>query len=74
MATTRYSLGPSQSAYLTVTSVGAATVTTPIEATIDWPALIASGMSTNQARMQVINTLNGIIESIENGNKAGLPG
>jgi hypothetical protein len=74
MATTRYSLGPSQAAYLTATSVGAATVTTPIEVTVNWPALIASGLSSTQARMQVLNTL-GLIENfIENGNKAALPG
>lgn len=74
MATTRYSLGPSQAGYLTQTSVGAATVSTPIEVTVDWPALISSGISATQARMQVINVL-GLIEGfIENGNKAALPG
>ena len=74
MATTRYSLGPSQAAFLTATSVGAATVTTPIEVTVDWPALIASGMNATQARLQVINILGRIEEFIETGNKSTLPG
>ena len=74
MATTRFSLGPSQTAYLATTSVGAATVTTPIEVTVDFPAMAASGMSASQIRMQILNTLAGICEFIEQGNHSALPG
>jgi hypothetical protein len=75
MATTRYSLSPSQATYLTATSVGAATVSSPIEVTIDWPGLLAlTNMSQAQARMQVLNVLTQICEAIETGNHAVLPG
>lgn len=74
MATLLFSLGPSDPAHQVIQAAGIATVSKPIEVTVDMDGMIASGLSAPQARLQAINTLTKICEFIENGNKALLPG
>lgn len=54
MATRRYSLNPQDHDYQTLESVGAATVNKRIELTVDFDAMAASGLSDQQAKLQVM--------------------
>jgi hypothetical protein len=57
MATRRYSLAVGARMDQVTDAVGAATVTAPIELTVDWATIQASGLSSAQARMQVDSAL-----------------
>lgn len=57
MATRRYSVAPQDPDYGITEAVGAATVTKPIELTVDFAALAASGLSDVQAKLQVLMAL-----------------
>lgn len=67
MATRRYSITPEAAAYQVVEAVGAATVTSAIELTVDLAALAAFSptMTGPQAKMLVEQAVEKIIEYIE---------
>jgi hypothetical protein len=74
MATIRYSIGPSERIDAVVAATGLATVTKPIEVTIDFAGMIASGLSAPQARLLAISALGRIEEYIEQTGKLTAPG
>lgn len=67
MATRRYSITPEGAAFQVVEAVGAATVTSSIEVTVDFGALAAQSptMTGPQAKMIVETALQKVIEYIE---------
>lgn len=67
MATRRYSITPEQASYQVVEAVGAATVTSAIELTVDFAALAAfsPSMTGAQAKMLVQQAVEKICEYIE---------
>lgn len=67
MATRRYSYTPNQAAYAIVEAVGSATVTGPMELTIDLGNVMV-GSTAPLKRQDVIEGLLKIVEHIEHGN------
>lgn len=65
MATRRYSTTPQAADFQTVEAVGAATVTSPIELTVDFDALTTAGLSDVQAKLQVLMALDKLHAYIE---------
>ena len=71
MATKRYSVAPQDFDRQITDAVGLAVVTKPIELTVDWDGLIASGLSGQQARLQVLLALEKLHSYIETAGKFG---
>lgn len=67
MATRRYSITPNNPPYNVVEAVGAATVSGPVEVTIDLAAVM-QGNTVAMARVTVLEQLQKIVEYIERGN------
>lgn len=67
MATRRYSYTPNSPAYGVVEAVGAATVTGPIEVTVDLGNVMV-GATVALKRQEVLEGLQKVIEYIERGN------
>lgn len=74
MATRRLSVAVDGSDHQVTDAVGAAVVTAPIELTVDTDALIASGLSATQARLQVLMALDKLSAYIETSGKFNMPG
>ena len=75
MATRRYSINPGDQDHASagsdgvVEAAGAATATKSIELTVDWDALAALPMSGQQARLQVLASLDKLHAYIESSGK-----
>ncbi len=67
MATRRYSITPNNPPYGVVEATGAATVSGPVEVTIDLAAVM-QGNTVAMARIVVLEQLQKITEYIERGN------
>jgi hypothetical protein len=65
MATKRYSINPQDYDRQVTEATGLAVVTKSIELTVDWDGLIASGLSGQQARLQVLASLEKLHSYIE---------
>ncbi len=74
MATRRLSIAVEGNDHQVTDAVGAAVVTAPVELTIDTDALIASGLSSTQVRMQVLLALEKLGAYIESSGKFNMPG
>lgn len=74
MATRRYSVAVEGNDHQVTDAVGAAVVTSPVELTVDTDALIASGLSSTQVRMQVLLALEKLHAYIETSGKFNMPG
>ncbi|MDE4918349.1 hypothetical protein ACUXAV_000389 [Cupriavidus metallidurans] len=74
MATRRLSIAVEGNDHQVTDAVGAAVVTAPVELTIDTDALIASGLSSTQVRMQVLLALDKLHAYIETSGKFNMPG
>lgn len=74
MATRRLSVAVEANDHQVTDAVGAAVVTSPVELTIDTDALIASGLSSTQVRMQVLLALEKLGAYIETSGKFNMPG
>ncbi len=74
MATRRLSIAVEGNDHQVTDAVGAAVVTAPVELTIDTDALIASGLSSTQVRMQVLIALDKLHAYIETSGKFNMPG
>lgn len=74
MATRRLSVAVEGNDHQVTDAVGAAVVTAPVELTIDTDALIASGLSSTQVRMQVLLALKKLHAYIETSGKFNMPG
>lgn len=68
MATRLYQKNPQDAAFQVTEGAGSAT-TKRVELTVDWDTLASDGLSGQQARMQVVNTLYQFIEYIEQTGK-----
>ena len=74
MATRRLSIAVEGNDHQITDAVGAAVVTAPVELTFDSDALIASGLSATQMRMQVLLALEKLAAYIETSGKFNMPG
>lgn len=74
MATRRLSVAVEGNDHQVTDAVGAAVVTAPVELTVDTDALIASGLSSTQVRMQVLLALEKLGAYIETSGKFNMPG
>lgn len=74
MATRRLSVAVEGNDHQITDAVGAAVVTSPVELTVDTDALIASGLSSAQVRMQVLLALEKFAAYIETSGKFNMPG
>lgn len=74
MATRRLSVAVEANDHQVTDAVGAPVVTSPVELTIDTDALIASGLSSTQVRMQVLLALEKLHAYIETSGKFNMPG
>ncbi|KAF7958213.1 hypothetical protein AWV80_01190 [Cupriavidus sp. UYMU48A] len=74
MATRRYSVAVEGNDHQVTDAVGAAVVTAPVELTVDTDALIASGLSSTQVRMQVLLAIEKLHAYIETSGKFNMPG
>lgn len=74
MATRRYSVAVEGNDHQVTDAVGAAVVTAPVELTVDTDALIASGLSATQVRMQVLLAIEKLHAYIETSGKFNMPG
>lgn len=74
MATRRLSVAVEGNDHQVTDAVGVAVVTAPVELTIDTDALIASGLSSTQVRMQVLLALDKLHAYIETSGKFNMPG
>jgi RNA:NAD 2'-phosphotransferase (TPT1/KptA family) len=74
MATRRYSVAVSGNDHTVVDAVGAAVVTAPIELTVDFDALRASGLSASNAINAIYVALDQFHAYIETSGKYNLAG
>lgn len=74
MATRLYSINPQDADYQVTEAAGSAVVTKDIELTVDWDGLIGSGLSSMQARLQVLAALEKMAAYIEQSGKANIGG
>jgi hypothetical protein len=74
MATRRFSVAVEGNDHTITDAAGAAVVTSPIELTVDTDALIASGLSSAQVRMQIALGVEKILAYIETSGKFNIAG
>ena len=69
MATRRYMANPQDNMHTITEAVGSATVSKRIELTVDWDAFANDGLSSQQARLQVLLALEEFHAYIETSGK-----